>query len=293
MKQILKNNLLTVEIDSLGAELRSIVCNSTGQQYLYQGDTPFWGRRSPGLFPLVGSVWDGKYRMDGQEYPMGQHGFARDCEFQVVEDTPEDEAWFRLESDDKTEAVYPRRFRLEIGYQLVGERLRVMWKVTNLDDREMTFQIGAHPAFYYPEFDKSDDIHAYLLFDRKPKSTQLLESKGCLGMEEMAVTLDERDMLPVTNNTFDINTIVLADNQVNRVSVLDKGFNPYLSLMFTAPVVGIWSPSPEAPFMCIEPWYGRADRVNFNGDFTEREYVNTIAPAKTFEASYMIIIENI
>lgn len=293
MKQTLKNDILTVEIDSHGAELQSIKNNHTGHQYLYQGDSPFWGRRSPVLFPIVGSVWEGKFIMDGKECQMSQHGFARDSDFSIVDDTASDEAWFSLEANTTTLSNYPRRFRLEIGYQLVGERLKVMWKVTNIDDKEMAFQIGAHPAFNYPDFDASDDIHAYLLFDRKPISSQLIKEKGCIGTEEMRITLDETEMLPVTANTFDINTIILADNQVRRVSVLDKEHNPYLSLMFTAPVVGIWSPSPQAPFICIEPWYGRADRVGFNQDFSKREYVNQLAPGQSFEASYMIIIENV
>ncbi len=293
MKQTLKNNLLTVEIDSHGAELQSIVDNRTRHDYLYHGDSPFWGRRSPVLFPIVGSVWNGRFQMDGKVYEMGQHGFARDSDFSVVEDAPEDEAWFVLESGETTRSNYPRDFRLEIGYQLVGERLRVMWRVTNTDDKEMSFQIGAHPAFNYPDFKATDPVHAYLAFDRNELTSQLIEEKGCVGEKVMPVTLDDNVMLPVTADTFDINTIILADSQVRRVSVLDKHRNPYLSLLFSAPVVGIWSPSPEAPFICVEPWYGRADRVAFDGEFSEREYVNTLAPGKVFEASYMIIFENI
>lgn len=293
MKQTLKNNLLTVEIDSHGAELQSIKNNITGYQYLYQGDSPFWGRRSPVLFPIVGSVWNSTITIDGKNFEMGQHGFARDSEFTIVEDCPDDEAWFCLEANDNTLGRYPRRFRLEIGYQLVDERLKVMWRVSNLDDCEMAFQIGAHPAFNYPDFRPFDPVHAYLLFDRTPGASQLIEEKGCIGREEMPVTLDDNGMLPVTASTFDINTIILADSKVRRISMLDKDRTPYLSLLFNAPVVGIWSPSPEAPFLCIEPWYGRADRVGYSGDFSGREHVNRLAPGKVFEASYMIILENI
>lgn len=293
MRQTLKNDLLTVEIDSLGAELQSIVDNRTGYQYLYQGDTPFWGRRSPVLFPIVGSVWDGKFRMDGKEYPMKQHGFARDSDFEVIEGTPDDEAWFALESNDSTIAAYPRRFRLEIGYQMVGERLTVMWRVINRDDKAMDFHIGAHPAFLYPDFKASDTVHAYLMFGARGLKSQLLADKGCIGEEEMDVVLDEDSMLPVKAGTFDINTIILAGNQVCRVSMLDKERRPYLTLLFNSPVVGIWSPSADAPFICIEPWWGRADRVGFNGDFSEREFNNRLESGKTFEASYMIAFDNL
>lgn len=294
MGQILKNDLLTVVIDNHGAELQSVKNNRTQQEYLWQGDKAFWGRRSPVLFPIVGSVWDGKFRMDGVEYALGQHGFARDSDFEVIVDTPEDEAWFALESNDLTMSLYPRGFRLEIGYHLDEARLTVMWRVKNLDEKPMSFQIGAHPAFNYPEFNPDDAVHGYFLFDtRKPLVSQLLKEKGCISGDTEVIELGEDGMLPLTGDTFSINTIMLQDRQVRRVSMLDKERRPYVSLLFDAPVVGMWSPSARAPFVCIEPWWGRCDRMNFDGEFSQRDYVNTIQPGETFEASYMVIFDNI
>lgn len=292
MKQTLSNDLLTVTIDAFGAELQEIVNKRTGWQYLWHGDKTFWGRRSPVLFPIVGSVWDGCYRMDGKEFSLGQHGFARDREFEIITDTPDDEAWFSLESDDSTLALYPRRFRLEIGYRLQEARLTVMWRVINLDDREMSFQIGAHPAFNYPDFNAADDVHGYFCFDSRSLEKQVIEEKGCVGNATEPVALDEDGMLPVMSDTFRNDAIVLADHQVHRVSMLDKNRAPYLSVLFQAPLVGLWSPSAQAPFACIEPWWGRCDRVGFSGDFSERDYVNKIAPGETFSASYMVIFDN-
>lgn len=292
MKQTLSNDLLTVTIDAFGAELQEIVNKRTGWQYLWHGDKTFWGRRSPVLFPIVGSVWDGCYRMDGKEFRLGQHGFARDREFEIITDTPDDEAWFSLESDDSTLALYPRRFRLEIGYRLQEARLTVMWRVINLDDREMSFQIGAHPAFNYPDFNAADDVHGYFCFDSRSLEKQVIEEKGCVGNATEPVALDEDGMLPVMSDTFRNDAIVLADHQVHRVSMLDKNRAPYLSVLFQAPLVGLWSPSAQAPFACIEPWWGRCDRVGFSGDFSERDYVNKIAPGETFSVSYMVIFDN-
>lgn len=294
MGQILKNDLLTVVIDNHGAELQSVKNNRTQQEYLWQGDKAFWGRRSPVLFPIVGSVWDGKFRIDGVEYALGQHGFARDSDFEVIADSPEDEAWFALESNDLTMSLYPRRFRLEIGCRLDEARLTVMWRVKNLDEKPMSFQIGAHPAFNYPEFNPDDAVHGYFLFDtRKPLVSQLLKEKGCISGDTAVIELGEDGMLPLTGDTFSINTIMLQDRQVRRVSMLDKERRPYVSLLFDAPVVGMWSPSARAPFVCIEPWWGRCDRMNFDGEFSQRDYVNTLQPGETFEASYMVIFDNI
>ncbi|MDE6422324.1 MAG: aldose 1-epimerase family protein [Muribaculaceae bacterium] len=293
MIQELKNHLLKVVIDSHGAELQSIQDLRTNHEFLYQGNTQYWSRRSPVLFPIVGSVWNGKFRMDGKEFAMGQHGFARDSEFALIPDTPDDEAWFALDWNEHTFSLYPRKFRLEIGYKLYESRLTVMWRVKNLDDKDMDFHFGAHPAFNYPDFDPNEKIHGYFLFDKNEVHTQLLKEKGCIGYDEATVALDSESMLPITGSTFDIDTIILADQNVRRVSLLDSHRRPYLSVLFNAPVVGMWSPSPEAPFVCIEPWWGRADRVEFTGDFSEREYVNTIGAGETFSASYMIILERL
>ena len=292
MKQTLANDLLTVVIDTHGAELHSIVNNRTKHEYLWQGDKAFWGRRSPVLFPIVGSVWEGCYRMDGKEFKLGQHGFARDREFEIITDAPEDEAWFCLESDNDTLSLYPRRFRLEIGYRLHEARLTVMWRAVNMDERTMHFQIGAHPAFNYPMFNATDPIHGYFSFDNRALHSQVIAEKGAVGKEEVDITLDSENMLPITASTFTNDAVILADRQVRRVSLLDKQRAPYLSLLFSAPLVGLWSPSADAPFVCVEPWWGRCDRVGYTGEFADREYVNTLAPGATFDASYMIIIDN-
>lgn len=293
MIQTLKNDLLTVEIDSHGAELQSITANRTNYQYLWQGDKKFWGRRSPVLFPIVGSVWNGCYRMDDNEYTLSQHGFARDCDFEILTDKDDDEAWFALEYNEHTFMLFPRRFRLEIGYRLREERITVMWNVVNLDEKIMPFQIGAHPAFNLPGFSVADPIHGYFMFNSRDLVSGRIEEKGCIGKEMFKIGLDDNGILPITASTFSHDALILADAQVNRVSILDKAHMPYMSLLFNSPLVGLWSPSPEAPFVCIEPWWGRCDRIGYDGDFASRDYVNLLEPRQTFHTSYMIIIEDV
>lgn len=294
MKITLTNDVLAVVIDTHGAELQSIDNIRTGRHYLWHGDKAYWGRRSPVLFPIVGSLWDGTFMMDGKEYGLGQHGFARDMEFAVMENVPENEAWFVLEANDETMMKYPRKFRLEIGYSLIGERVTVMWRVVNNDALRMSFQIGAHPAFNYPDFSPADPIHAYFTTDGgKILYSQIIAEKGCIGDETMEVRVDSDGLVPVTGATYSRGALIFADNQVHRVSMLSKDKRPYVTLMFSAPLVGLWSPSGQAPFMCIEPWWGRADKVGYEGEFAERQYVNHLEPGETFEASYMMIFDEV
>lgn len=289
----LSNDLLTVSIDSFGAEIHSVINNRTHADYIWCGDKRFWSRHSPVLFPLVGRVWQGSYLMDGTEYHLGQHGFARDNEFTEIPTDAEDEVWFALESSEDTLKVYPRHFLLEIGYRLQEARLTVMWRVKNTDSKTLHFHIGAHPAFNYPEFDPADSLHGYLAFDRDSLESELLGDNGCVVDGHEQLDLDQDGFLPLTPDTFSrLKTIILADRQVRRVSMLDAHKRPYLSMLFSAPVVGIWSPSPEAPFVCIEPWWGRTDHEGFEGEFADRPYTNSIDPGQTFEASYTIIFDN-
>lgn len=293
MKTKLSNDLLTVTIDSIGAEVHSVINNRTQTDYIWCGDKRFWGRHSPVLFPLVGKVWEGKYLMDGTEFQLGQHGFARNNEFAEMPADSEDEVWFALESSGDTLMVYPRHFRLEIGYRLQEARLTVMWRVRNADSRTMHFHIGAHPAFNYPAFDPEDSLHGYLAFDSDSLESELLDEYGCVVDGHEKLHLDQDDLLPLIPTTFErLKTIILADSQVRRVSMLDAHKRPYVSVLFDAPVVGIWSPSPDAPFVCIEPWWGHPDHEGYKGEFVDRPFTNTIEPGQTFEASYTIIFDN-
>ena len=289
--QTLSNGILTVQVNEFGAELQSIRKN--GHEYLWQGDPAFWGRRSPVLFPIVCSVGEKKYRVDGREYEMGQHGFARDTEFTLVSES-DSEVWYRMESTEATRKVYPWDFVLEIGYKLSGNSLEVMWKVTNPSTEDIFFQIGAHPAFNYPDYNPQTQERGFFVFDNQgPLDCIRIKEKGCVDAETLHPLALEDSTLALTRNTFDeIDTIILQDSQVAEVALLKPDRTPYLTVRFDAPVIGLWSPPcKNAPFICIEPWYGRCDRANYEGDFRYRDWVNTLASGATFSASYTIVID--
>lgn len=287
----LKNDVLTVEVSEHGAELHSIRKGAT--EYLWQADPKFWARHSPVLFPIVGSVWDKLYRVDGKVYELGQHGFARDMDFVKVEGT-DTEVLYRLESDEETLKKYPWPFRLEIGYKLKGNAIEVIWRVYNPGTEEMYFQIGAHPAFYYPDYDPETDERGYFSFDRSEglECIRIME-KGCVdAVTKYPLEIPQDGLLPLRKDTFDvIDTIMLQDSQIGRVTLHRNDGTPWLSLKFTAPVVGLWSPpTKNAPFICIEPWYGRCDRAGYTGDYRQKDWVNRLEPGKEFEGIYTIEI---
>ena len=142
----LKNEQIAITVDSHGAELKSLKKLADDQEYMWCGDAKFWGRTSPVLFPFVGGLKNKEYRFEGKTYSMTQHGFARDTEFEQIA-AGEDFVTYRLCADEESKKKYPFDFVLEITHRLENNRLSVEWNVKNVDDKEMYFTIGGHPAF--------------------------------------------------------------------------------------------------------------------------------------------------
>ena len=357
----LKNTALTLDISLHGAELTSIR-DSFGREFLWQADPAFWKRHSPVLFPIVGSLWDKHFRVNGREYEMGQHGFARDMDFRLVSER-EDEMWLELKSSPETLAKYPYKFTLRIGYRLEANKIHVMWEVSGDDSQTMWFQIGAHPAFYLPRFvyggsscvsgpdsgagscalgsecsvvrdsqdsglkssaqgsgcvssdgsasgsdsagsgADSDSGRAgrgcFRLYGRGAEGVVPLESfryikvseKQCTDISDVQELATPGGVMPLDDHTFDIGAYIIGDSQVCRVDLVSTTGLRCVSLEFDTPLVGLWAPSAkDVPFVCIEPWYGRCDRVGFTGEFSERDCVNSLSPGQVFRASYTITI---
>lgn len=285
----ISNNKIMIQVNSMGAELTSLKDVATGTEYMWNADPAYWKRTSPVLFPIVGGLKDGKYRLDGREYPMGQHGFARDMEFRLKSQVAS-EIWFILESDEETLQKYPYPFVLEIGYELEDRTVVVKWRVKNPSANRMYFSIGGHPAFMCPIDEGTKQSDYKLLFDTKEPLISSGLQNGLLSNETKTYTL-ENGMLPVTEHLFDKDALVIEKHQAQSVALARADGTPYLTVNFDAPLFGIWSPpGKNAPFICIEPWYGRCDRADFSDDWTKRDWIESLKPGETFTADYRITI---
>ena len=290
MRYKMKNEKLTVEIESFGAELKSIKSNTTGAEYMWYGRPEYYKRTSPILFPFVGSLKNQEYIYEGKHYPMTQHGFARDMEFQVKEQK-EDELCFLLVSDDSTLVKYPFAFELHIGYRLIGDTLKVTWKVVNTNDKEMHFSIGAHSEFNCPLHDEPDKTGYGLDFHTgRGVLASRINEQGLMLDAKQEIAADGGKML-FPEGFFDDGVYIVENRQTDRVSLVDSDGREYVTVSADAPLFGIWSPEKKnAPFVAIEPWYGRCDRATFEGELDAREWGNHLMPHETFEKSYEITI---
>lgn len=289
MEQI-KNEHLTISVSPMGAELQSVKDNEN-KEYIWQADPAFWPRHSPILFPIVCGLWEGKYRLDGKEYAMERHGFARNTEFKLIKKTA-DRLTFALSDSEATRKLYPYRFNLAVTYRLDGNRIHVIWHVENTDDKEIHFQIGGHPAFNVPGIKQGDPLKGTLLFDKKDGIERVFGNVGgCITPGRFPVTT-ENGRWDFTEESFKDDAIIIDKSQIKQVTLLDEDGNATVTVDMKSPAVGIWSPyGKNAPFVCIEPWYGIHDAVQYAGVFQDKYLMNHLQPGASFMSEYTITIK--
>ena len=291
MRYTLENENLKVEIDSFGAEIKSVKRKSDNFEYMWCGDKKYWGRTSPVLFPFVGAPKNKEYRYDGKTYTMGQHGFARDSEF-ICTDITDTSLTFVMKSSEETLNVYPFAFALKITYTLKKHDLEVCWEVVNNDSETMYFTIGGHPAFRVPVREGESQSDYRLAFEGLDTLTYLLidTSVGTVLADEPHTLSLENGTCSIAPHMFDKDALVFDNGQIQKAGILFPDGTPYLTLTSEGfPNFGIWS-VPGAPFVCLEPWMGRCDDCGFEKPLSEKANINVLKPDEEFIKSYQITV---
>lgn len=260
-----------------GAELVSLKYN--GVEKLHDGQS-FWSRHAPVLFPIVGKLKDGKTLIKGQTFEMGQHGFARDMDFEEIGENS-----YVLRSNEETKKKFPFDFELYISYENYDKKVVTKYRVVNKSNEDMVFGLGGHPAFaceygsgkYRLEFeDIEDEVEIYQLEDGLVKTNPERTSKF---IRENRIFLE--------NDIFD-NDAIIMKNLKSRKVYLKTETKPLFAFEFkNFPYLAIWSKK-DAPFVCIEPWFNTADKVDSNGIFEEKEDLIELKPEQSFESEYSI-----
>ncbi|ANY19106.1 Aldose 1-epimerase [Tsuneonella dongtanensis] len=267
---------ITAQIDPLGAELVSLT-DAAGREYMSNGDPRWWTGRAPVLFPIVGALRNDRYRLDGQEYPLAKHGFARKSAFVCEEHEPYEWVRFALSDDAATRAAYPFAFRLEIFHRVWGGTLTTTATVTNRDTRAMPFSFGFHPAFAWPlPGGAAKEDHRVVFEHAEPQPIRRLSAQGQL-LPETFPSPVEGDTLAPDAALFEADALVW-DNMRSRACSFGTADGASLALEWdNCPMLGIWQ-KPGAPFLCIEPWQGIADPIDFACDFRDKPGVVELAP---------------
>lgn len=273
MKTIeLKSPQLQAAISLNGAELVFFGKNP-GSNVLWSKQTTHWNRVAPNLFPIVGRLLTDSYTVDGKFYQLPQHGFARDREFEIVEQS-ETEARLRLTSDAELQRVYPFSFVFDVVYSLSESGIIISYETQNTGKENMHYSVGGHPAFhlneslenYYLEFDSAIQL------ERQELSGSYFSGEG--------IYYGVSNRLDLGDELFENDAFVLKEPQFHSVSLKHENGETLVQMhcdSWTA--IGFWTKK-DAPFLCIEPWWGWADHIDSNGKLEEKAGIRSLNPGE-------------
>jgi len=279
---------LTAEVNPLGAQL-SALRDGTGRDLLWGGDPSVWTGRAPLLFPIVGTLAGGCYRLGSTVHQLPRHGFARGRLFEVTEATSA-AASFRLTADAASLQVYPFHFELDVRFALDGPTLSVTTYIRNVGDQDMPASFGYHPAFRWPlPFGRDRSSHFIEFACDEPAPIRRLNADGLLTLQRHPTPISNRRL--VLADALFRNDVVIFD-EIRSSSVTygaDEG--PRLRISYPdTPYLGVWT-KPGANFICIEPWHGVSDPEGFSGDFTAKTGVFMVSPGASVPMTVAITLQ--
>lgn len=280
----LSNEKLSIGVKFAGAELTSVKSKESGYEFLWQGNPDIWYGQSPILFPIVGRLADDKYILNGKEYTMPKHGFARKSEFTLISKT-DDSITFRLSDNEETRECYPYQFDLDVTFKVFENTLEVIHKVVNKSEDVMYFSLGAHPGF-------NCEIGDTLTFpENETLSTQKINAES-LRIPETYPVLDNSKEIVITKDIFNEDALILSGYKSKKITLNNKATGKSVEFTFgDAPYLGIWA-KPAAPYVCIEPWYGVNDSTTKYGDFSNKEGINALKAGEVFECSWKAVFND-
>ncbi len=273
----IKSDGLSAEIDPLGAQLHALR-DADGRDLLWDGDPAIWTGRAPILFPIVGMLVDGRYRLGGETYALPKHGFARHSVFDVAQQTTSS-ATFRLRAGEETLKVYPFQFELDLSFMVEDSTLTVRASVANRGKEAMPASFGFHPALRWPlPYGKERADHRLAFEHDEPAPIRRIDREGAVEPTAYSTPIKGRELV-LRDDLFE-NDAVIFDKLESRSVNYGAPTGPQIEIAFPdTPYLGVWT-KPGAPYICIEPWHGIADPQGFHGDFRDKPGVFEVAPGE-------------
>ena len=285
----IENAKIKAVINAKGAELTSLVNKENQLDYMWAGDPAVWGKHSPVLFPIVGTLKNNTYLYNGREYRLPRHGFARDKQF-AVESHNGDSITFLLRNDAETLTVYPFAFEFRLRYTLFENSLAVAYEVVNPAKELMYFSVGAHPAFKIPLVAGTDYTDYYLQFNQVETAPRWPISPDGLIEQTPIDLLQNTNRLNLSKDLFQKDALVLKGMASTIITLgsnkTEHGFRfDYPGF----PFMGIWA-AKNADFVCVEPWCGIADSVAGTQQLPEKEGINKLVGGETFTRTWTVTV---
>ena len=289
---VLKNEELTVRIRHMGGELTSIV-DSDGRERLWQGNPEVWKGQAPTLFPLIGRLAQGRYTLNGAEYEIPTHGFARNSLFQVTSCT-DTSVTLSLTDTDQTRAVYPFAFLFEITYRLNGNRIEKVCRVENRGDTEMHYEVGGHDGYCVPlsEGEKMADYAITIegLDEMRPYGT---DENVMITPKDAVIALDGGHISIIPAVSYGLDTVILDDLPTRRAELVDGAGRVRLAVEFPDfPYLALWTADKpvETGYICIEPWSALPDATFVGRGLADKKGIRSLASGASEALCYTTII---
>ncbi|WP_298302344.1 aldose 1-epimerase family protein [Hydrotalea sp.] len=285
----INNSILQVQIADKGAELQCIYHTENQIDYLWNGDTAFWAKKSPVLFPIVGGLKQNTYYYNEKAYYLNRHGFARDMVFKVQQQT-DNAIQLVLTDSPETLQVYPFRFVFTIQYTIVTNCLMVEYTVENIDSVNMYFSLGAHPAFAVPL--TADTVYEdyFLQFSQTENAGIWPLTDGGLLQEVPVPFLQNSPTIALHKSLFYKDALVFKHLHSESVRLHNTKNKHGINLQFPDfPYLGIWA-AKDADFVCIEPWCGVADSNHSNQQLVQKEGIRVLVPHTKFIRSWNVAV---
>jgi galactose mutarotase-like enzyme len=310
-KVSIENNFLWVDVLLKGGELCSIYHKPTDRECLWQANPYVWGNHAPILFPTIGKLLNSEFRHQNRTYPHPKHGIVRDSKMSMVDPTskkyrtlldltglidqtipmakptpPDLSLWMELVSSPETKRQYPFDFEFFVGYTLDGETLHQHFVVKNTGSTRMPFALGGHPGFSLPISDTESLESCYLEFEQhETLDRHLISEEGFFTGKVETFLVNERN-IRLNATIFDEDALVFHSPKSNKITLRSDHSPYFVEFNFEKfPILAIWA-KPNAPFVCLEPWFGHADFEDAPVDFIDKPGMIKLDPGKTFQASF-------
>jgi galactose mutarotase-like enzyme len=283
----IESTLVKATINPKGAELTSLVHKEYALDYMWSGDPAFWGKHSPVLFPIVGTLKSNAFIYKDQSYTLPRHGFARDHQF-AVESQSTDTITFLIKNNEASLKVFPFAFEFRIRYTVLDNTLAVTYEVTNTSKDDLYFSVGGHPAFKVPLTAGTGYEDYYLQFDKVEDAPRWMISPDGLIETTSQPLLQHTDRLPLTKALFQKDALVFKSLKSSRISIKSDKTERGLTMDFPGfPFFGIWA-AKNADFVCLEPWCGIADGVDTDQQLNGKEGINKLVAKEVFTRTWTV-----
>jgi len=263
----LENAVSRLIVDTYACEIASFRRKDKDIEYMWNGDPKYWKGRNPVLFPHVNSTENKLLNFKGEDHKVNNHGFCRNSEFSFVEQG-EDYLLFELKDNEDTYKQYPYHFQMLVRYTLKEDVVTIAYEIRNLDEGDLYFGFGQHPAFNCP-LDKKKQFSDYFIeFDEEDVENKKLDLSYELFEKYPTYIIDH----PKSS------TFTLSDGENKVVMRISDAYH----------IFALWTP--HAPFVCLEPWVNHLDGKDMETPFEEREGNICLKPSQIYSISYSIQI---